>query len=159
MAKHVFELDCKCKDCDGTGLYVGLAENSGSAVVCYKCKGTGKGHIKLEWEDFDGRVERDDVSRVLECNPGICVRQNEEMGFSLEDFGGMSYADWQDGKPFPQKSEMRKFTCPAWWYQTADYDRKPKWDECIGIGSFSNCKHFCNREECWERWDDKFGSK
>lgn len=158
MAKHVFELDCKCKDCGGTGLYVGLAERNGAAVLCYKCKGTGKGHIKLEWEDFDGRVERDDVTRVLECNPGICVGPNEEMGFSLEDFGGMPYHDWQKGKPFPPKSEMRKFTCPAWWYQTADYDSKPDWDECCW-GRFSDCKHFCTKERCWERWDEEFGGK
>lgn len=52
-----------------------------------------------------------------------------------------------------QGEKMRKFTCPAWWYQSVDYEKKPDWEECIGMGSFSNCKHFKNKDFCWERFD------
>ena len=56
--------------------------------------------------------------------------------------------------PFPSGSEMRQFTCPAWWYQAADYEKKPQWDCCgIGGGLFWDCEHFAAKRECWERWD------
>ena len=42
MGEHVIEFDCECESCKGTGLYVGMAEREGSAVVCHTCKGTGK---------------------------------------------------------------------------------------------------------------------
>jgi hypothetical protein len=48
---------------------------------------------------------------------------------------------------------MRNYTCPAWWYQSADYTKKPEWEECIACGSFSECKNFSNKEKCWEKFD------
>jgi len=153
MATHVFETDCQCVECKGSGLYVGLAERDGAAVVCYKCKGTGKAHIKIEWEDFEGRRELPGVARVVANNPGVVVGQDDATGLALTDFGGQSYEDWKAGKPFPPGSEMRKYVCPAWWYQTANYDLKPHWHECICGGSFYSCKHFDEMAECWARWD------
>jgi len=153
MAKHDFEQKAKCTDCGGTGLYVGLAERDGAAVVCYVCKGTGCKTIKITWKDFEGRIPRREIKRVYEVNPGIVIGGGQGGEFRLGDFGGMPYAAWASGKPFPAKSENRKFTCPAWWYQSADYDKRPKWKECIGCGSFYDCEHFGNKEKCWERFD------
>ncbi|HUT57036.1 MAG TPA: hypothetical protein VNA25_04065 [Phycisphaerae bacterium] len=153
MSHHVIEFDQQCKSCGGTGLYVGLAERSGAAVVCHVCKGSGCHHVKVEYDDFTGRNKRKGVTRVLQANPGICVGAGKGGEFTLGDFGGMPCADWARGKPFPPGSEMRQFTCPAWWYQTADYDLKPDWDECIGCGSFSGCEHFQTKAKCWQRWD------
>lgn len=152
--KHVIEYDCKCQSCGGTGLYVGLAERDGAAVVCYRCSGTGKQHMRYEYEDFEGRVPKQGVDRVLQVNPGIVVGRCAD-GPTTADFGGMSYADWSAGKPFPPKSEMRRFTCPKWWYQSADYKRGPDWDECNeSLGrSFSHCPHFANKAGCWARFD------
>jgi hypothetical protein len=48
---------------------------------------------------------------------------------------------------------MRKYTCPAWWYQSADYKKKPNWKECLACGSFSSCKHFSIKQNCWDRFD------
>lgn len=31
----------KCRACDGTGLYAGIFETRGTAVVCRNCKGKG----------------------------------------------------------------------------------------------------------------------
>jgi hypothetical protein len=146
------EFDEKCKACKGTGLYVGMAERKGFGVVCYDCKGTGKFHFSHEYENFIERELRSEVNRVVECNPGIIL------GGDL-DFGGMSYQDWLDGKAFDIGTEMRLFTCPAWWYQIADYDKKPDWKECIGCGQFSNCEHFCNKDVCWIRWNGEFNNK
>ena len=147
---RIFEVDAACSDCAQTGLYKGMGEGQGIAVVCSRCKGTGKAHLKLQWEDFTGRKERQDVSRVLLTNPGIGAGRGN--GYSEEDFGGISYSDWLAGKKFGKGTEMRRFVCPAWWYQSADYSRKPDWKEC-GWGAFSSCEHFHQKDKCWQRFD------
>jgi hypothetical protein len=152
--KHTIEFDEKCKACEGTGLFQGMGEmggRGGAAVVCHDCKGTGCYHYEYEYEDFTEREKKAGVKHVVEVNPGIGV--GEGNGYKFSDFGGMSYEDWLAGKPFVAGMEMRKFTCPAGWYQKADYEKKPNWKECIGWGSFSGCDSFCNKEKCWERWD------
>jgi len=139
------ELIEKCKSCKGTGVYVGMAERDGYGVVCQDCKGMGKRKFTHEYEEFEQRGDAK-IHTILEVNPGIIT------GGKM-DFGGMPYTNWLDGEKFPHKSEMRKFTCPAWWYQSADYDKKPKWDECAGCGSFSACASFPTKNKCWERFD------
>jgi len=139
----------KCKECKGTGIYVGMAEqHSEYGVVCSNCEGTGKIYRKHEYEEFIEK-EISSVSKVLETNPGIYI------GDGTKDFGGISYIEWYNGKPFPNGSEMREFTCPAWWFQSADYNKKPRWQECAKYGSFSECKHFSNKRNCWKRWDEE----
>lgn len=140
----------KCRDCSGTGLFRWMAESAPFAVICYKCKGTGAFQFVHEYEPFTQREKKPGVLQVLQSNPGIAVGIGN--GHTISDFGGISHADWEAGKPFPPGSEMRKFTCPAWWYQTVDYDRKPKWEEC-GLGAFCKCKHFESRDLCWARFD------
>lgn len=150
--KMVFEWVEQCQACKGTGLYVGIAERDGVAVVCHTCRGTGRVQRKHEYEEFTGRKEREGVERVLEVNPGIIVGK---LDGTLEWAGGMVYAEWLSGKGFTPGMEMREHTCPAWWYQRSDHKRKPKWDEC-GFGLFSSCPHFNNKERCWERWDKEY---
>lgn len=150
MAKKVFEADIKCKACKGTGLYVGFAEKDGAAVVCHDCDGTGKYHFRYEYEEFTRKVPANNVKWVFQTNPGIGVGEGE--GFKFSDFGGMSYEDWKSGKKFTDDMAMKNYTCPAWWYQSVDYDRKPHWKECICSGSFSNCKLFKDKYICWARF-------
>ena len=145
MSKHhVIEFDENCKSCQGTGLYMGRAERDGAAVVCHICDGTGCHHVKIQYDNFDGRVGRWDVDRVFKTNPGMCLGKKFPGGSikELSEFGGMPYSDWVCGLPFPAKSENRKYTCPAWWYQSADYAKKPIWSECPILGCFRDCKHF-----------------
>lgn len=153
MSHHVFKQEAACDACKATGLYVGLAERDGSAVVCHRCKGTGEMTIRVEWDDFEGRKNRKGVRRVVEVNPGICI--GEGNGHRLEDFGGLTYEAWKEGVPFGRHTENRNFTCPTWWYQSADYDKKPEWSECgDSLGrSFSQCPHFANKGTCWARFD------
>lgn len=161
MTKTI-EFDEKCKSCDGTGLYVGMAEGKGFAVVCHDCKGTGKFHFKYEYEEFTERKKSKGIKRVLEYNPGFGAGgvYDENPKFAENDFGGMSYEDWEKGKPFPPKSEMRKFVCPAWWYQCVDCDKKPNWQCCPWGSRLSECEYFKTKEKCWERFDEKLkGSK
>ena len=149
MSEHTITIKHKCKACKGTGVYVGMGERDGFGVQCHRCMGTGCQTFSMTYEDFEGRIHRDDVRMVLQCNPGICA------GGSM-DFGGLPYDKWEGGATFRPGSEMRGFTCPAWWYQTADYSLKPGWVECLGSESFCNCKHFPNKVACWERWDREF---
>jgi hypothetical protein len=153
--KHIVEYDCECETCGGTGLYVGMGERDGFAVVCNCCDGTGKRHVKIEYKDFEKRKKRKGIVRVLETNPGIGVGLGKNREYSEDSFGGISYKDWLNGKKFVRGTEMRRFVCPCQWYQNADYDKKPEWDECIACGSFSACKHFPNKSKCWERIDNE----
>jgi len=147
MSHHVIEYDCECSSCRGTGVFNGMAERDGYAVVCHTCKGTGKTHKRYEYDDFTGRKHRDGIHHVVESNPGIVL------GGIEFDFGGQLYEDWEAGTPFPAGSEMRHFTCPAWWYQGVDYEKKPRWEECVGVGMFSQCPHFSRKVDCWARFD------
>jgi len=65
----------ECGSCGGTGLYRGMAEPKGVAVVCLRCGGTGCSEI--EYMPFTERKRRDDVetvrlsrgSFILSCGP------------------------------------------------------------------------------------------
>ncbi len=151
MSHHVINLKVACKACKSTGLYVGRGERDGAAVVCNDCNGTGKEKFRYEYDDFKKRKNIKKVKRVYEVNPGIGIGKGDK--YTLEDLGGMSYQDWAKGVSFSPGMENRKFTCPAWWYQSADYHKKPNWKECIGFGSFSECDQFKDKSNCWERWD------
>ena len=151
--KHVWEQIAECGACQGTGVFVGRREHDGAAVVCHSCDGTGSRTIKIEWSDFEGRKVRDGVNRVFQGNPGIGIREEPSKGLLLEDFGGLGYEAWRVGKPFTRGTEMRAFTCPAWWFQTVEYALKPNWDECIGCGAFTDCKQFRDKAQCWARHD------
>lgn len=152
---HRVEYSCKCYTCKGTGLYVGFAERDGFSVVCNACKGKGQRDIVIEWDDFTGRVIKGEIVTVLEVNPGIIVGLKGKGGlkFTHQFFGGMPYEDWYKGKPFPKCSENRKSICPSQWYQSADYKKKPDWEDCWGVGSFSSCSKFEHKHECWAKFD------
>jgi len=124
-----------------------MGEHDGVGVVCGRCDGTGKQILK--YTPFTSRKKKEGVAKVIEVNPGICVSTKIEIG-------GVSYEDWWNGKGFPPGSEMREYVCPLWWFQCAEYEKKPRWEECksAGLGlSFSSCKHFKNKAECWARYD------
>ena len=149
--KKIVEHDEVCESCGGTGLYVGMAERDGAAVVCDTCKGSGCFHFAHEYTPFEHRKDRRGVRRVFQTNPGICI--GEGNGHTLEEFGGMPTKEWEQGLPFKRGMENRKYTCPCWWYQSANYKLKPDWKECQVFGSFSSCKHFSSKEKCWARFD------
>lgn len=149
-------IEHECENCAGTGLYSGFGEQNGAAVVCHGCTGTGKVIFEKTFKLFSRRQKTKGVKRVFQCNPGITIgeRKAGKGGpLKLKDFGGISPEGWKAGKPFGPGTEMRRFVCPAWWYQSVDYKRKPGWKECGSVGSFSNCPSFKNKSKCWERFD------
>lgn len=153
-----FRVKEKCQACKGTGVFVGMGERDGAGIICRKCEGSGCVIFIHKYEDFERRGEMQDVSRVYQNNPGIGIGENLSKGLSLEDFGGMPYKEFIKGMPFPPGSEMRKFSCPAWWYQSVDPGKKPNWEQC-GFGMFSKCRYFGNKNKCWERWDKEYAQK
>lgn len=160
--KYVIEFDQQCDACEGTGLYVGIGESENAAIVCYKCAGTGKVHKRIEYFPFlEKKPPIIEPKRVFLTNPGICIGEGPveidgiKRNIKLEDFGGMPYSDWKKGKAFPKGHEMRKFTCPGWYYQSADFKKRPDWKECTAVGRFNNCEHFCNKDKCWARFDEE----
>lgn len=148
--QKIIEIEEECSYCNGTGLFNGMAERDGFAVVCNQCKGTGKYIFKHSYKDF---TERKDSSAkyVIKANPGICVGLGDGK-YKPEDFGAISYQDWKDKKEFP---EMRKFTCPRWWNQVAESVGEPNWKECDESWgwSFSQCPSFHAKDKCWKKWD------
>ncbi len=64
-----------CGQCDGTGLYRGMAEPPGVAVVCLGCDGTGC--HEMQYMPFTGRkpsegvreVRRSRGTFILDCGP------------------------------------------------------------------------------------------
>ena len=156
MAKHRFDCRALCETCSGTGLYAGIAERDGFAVVCRSCDGKGWRNRVFEYDDpLATRPRRNGVVRVLYMNPGIICGVGKAGKLTYESYGGMPYDDWLAGHPFPPKSEMREFTCPNWWYQNVDCGLKPEWTECHeGLGfAFSQCLHFKDKAKCWARFD------
>lgn len=65
----------ECPACGGTGLYRGIAEGPGAAVVCSRCDGSGCAEV--EYTPFTSRKRRSDVREVylsrgnfiLACGP------------------------------------------------------------------------------------------
>lgn len=113
----MIEFDEQCGACGGTGLYVGLAERDGSAVVCHECRGTGCHHFWRQYKEFSGRRTRPGVVRVMRSNPGIVMGKGGDRRYSLSDFGGITHEAWERldaPDAFPPKTEMRAFTCPAY---------------------------------------------
>lgn len=146
----------ECWSCKGTGVYSGMGESEEAAIVCHTCKGTGC--VETEYTPFSQRKTNPKIKRVYQANPGIKIGSSPGV-CELSDFGGMVVGDWYAGKPFPLKSENRKYTCPAWWYQSADSTKKPHCDEMCAGGSFSSCKMFEYKNECWKKWDAQEGDR
>lgn len=149
MGKEI-RIKHECGSCGGTGLYVGMAERDGAAVVCGRCK--GKGWQESVFQEFTGRKERKGVLRVFEANVGIVIGEGD--GIKLSDFGGMPLADWISGKRFESGTENRAYACPRQWTQCAG-GPMPAWDKCYScLGrTFKNCAHFDDKATCWAQWD------
>ena len=84
----------KCAACGGTGLYRGMAEPAGVAVICIQCKGTGCDD--LVYEPFTGRKPRVGVLFV-HCSKGSFIMNCGPTSKPV------TYADFQAGK-MPEES-------------------------------------------------------
>lgn len=147
----------ECEACQGSGLYVGLCERDGFAVVCRECSGLGVKY--LAYTPFIARRDRRDICvlRVLEVNPGVFARFLPGLG--MQGFGGISLEDWKAGRGFPRGSEMREHCCPAWWGQLAGREMLGWVCSVRPGGSFLQCPDYDRRALCWQRWDAEGGGR
>ena len=152
------ELEIECEACDGTGLYSGMGESKGLAVVCRKCKGSGKYMYKFEYNDFTGLKERGDIERVYlptGYKLGLGIINFDGVGEIDMNKKGVSYSEFLEGK---RPNRIKEIECPMMADQGACHRVEGFVDGCndLGIGwggTISNCKNQCNRMECWERYE------
>ena len=139
-------VDAQCEACRGSGLYVGIGERDGLAVVCRECRGSGMRPVT--YTPFTGLRLRHDVRKVVQNNPGVVLIPELTRG-------GVGYQEWLERPESAREMgrEVREFYCPAWWHLGAGSGLMPQWEECIKFGSFPACPSFEEKERCWERHD------
>lgn len=154
-------LTIECTSCNGTGLYIGMAEKDGAAVICFKCKGSGQ--VNFTYRPFTGRKQRDDVVRVFKGSFGFMHYASNVMqddGFVLAfASAGCTYEEWLNGvEPKP----MKELYCPYLWtdqhLQTDDVNDLYRncCSEGLPAGNYIfNCKHFSKKQWCWATFETK----
>ena len=137
----------ECSKCGGNGLYVGMAERDGAAVVCRTCDGTGRVERRHEYYEFSGRREREDITQVYATSAGIVLAPNVV-------FGGVSYSEWKERPEsvYDRGVELRQHVCPKWWAQSVGKPG-PAWKPCVQVNRFSDCWYFGDKSACWAAWD------
>jgi hypothetical protein len=116
----IFEATIECPSCGGTGIYQGMAERDGAAVICYSCNGTGFKHIKQEYNKFTGIKKNLKVKRVYKTCGGYGISSNDTIGKDgqLIQFSkaGASYEDWLNDNTIELKP-IKELHCPLIHYQ------------------------------------------
>lgn len=158
MTKHQqFKVLVECPKCNGTGIYVGLAERNGAGVVCSQCHGTGAYRFKYEYTPFTTRRNRKDIKRVYQAHSGYVLTATGKIENDCTSIDmtkqGVSYAEFMAGKlPTP----IEALYCPMCADQSACHDVKGFTDRCIKlnggwIGYIPDCKHK-DYAQCWQRF-------
>lgn len=152
-------IEIVCKDCNGTGLYVGMAERNGAAVICNKCNGTGC--KKFTYTPFTERKLRKGIERVYENGHGyvigsadITTEEGKTIHFSQY---GCTYEEWLSGvKPIP----IKELCCPyQHTYQELRYKDvnalyESRCSHSLRLSDrIKDCKLYKCKETCWEIYD------
>lgn len=158
--KYILQITAECGSCNGTGLYVGMAERDGCAVECSTCKGTGQVEIKHEYKKFKGRNIKKGVNRVFKTSCGyvhsdkdVIRDEGKTIYFSR---GGCTYEEWLNGaEPKP----VEDLYCP-YIFTNQDMQRrdhpahafyKSNCDNTLG-SMIQDCKMFREKEKCWKKF-------
>jgi hypothetical protein len=160
-SKAIFKAKAQCSSCGGTGLYKGMAEKDGSAVVCYTCKGTGCEDINISYTPFSKKKTIRRVKRVFRDSCGYMhapddVTTKEGITIKFSE-GGCTYKEWLNGEsPKPVKD----LYCPYLWtrqgLQSKDVGGlyKDRCNKCGLLGSYiSDCKFWGDKATCWEIYE------
>lgn len=149
----------KCKSCNGTGLYSGMAEADGCAVVCYTCEGTGCD--TLSYTPFTARTKKAGVKRVFAktCGYGHAADDyTDKKTGKVTKFseGGASYEEWLSGK---KPKPVKELYCPYLWtsqgLQNKDKNDlyKTRCSKSTSMGS--SCSHYADKATCWGIFEGK----
>jgi hypothetical protein len=153
------EMTIECPSCKGTGVYTGMAEGGGAAVVCSKCNGTGAYKYSYSYNEFTGRKKREDVKRVYLRGMGYKIGLGkinfDGIGEIDMDKEGVSYEEFLRGK---MPTYIKKLGCPMLADQSACHEIKGFTKECDRlnggwIGYIPECKYRDNKDKCWERFE------
>jgi hypothetical protein len=153
------EMEIECQACKGSGVYTGMGEREGAAVVCHKCDGTGAYQYKFSYNEFTGRKQRDDVARVYKSGYGYVISTGNVKFGDVDidmDKEGVSYQEFMNGH-MPKHSES--IACPMLADQGLCHKIPGFVDECMElnggwVGQISSCKNQCNKRDCWKRFND-----
>lgn len=158
------KIKVKCKSCNGSGLYKGMAENEQCAVVCNDCRGSG--WHWFEYDEFAERTKRNDVQRVFKGTYGFVHSHRDvvDEDFKLIEFskGGCTYEEWIAGaEPKP----VKELYCPYLWtsqhLQSEDvndlYKTRCRADDGKGLqwGTISSCGYWKDKAKCWKIFEGK----
>jgi hypothetical protein len=92
---NVQEVKTECNSCSGTGLYCGMCEPVGTAVICINCGGTGC--ATLRYVPFEERHEKRGVKTVS-------ISRGSFIGTGVGAHGNsISYEEFKNGKMPGQK--------------------------------------------------------
>lgn len=149
---ETFRCKIECPDCGGTGLYVGLAERDGSAVICHTCKGTGCYEKTFNYSLFTKKKVRKDVKRVYKSSFGyIHTVEDIKVEGELQEFSkaGVDYESWLTGAaPRPLKT----LYCPLLWTHQEWHSPIHCKDGSAGM-YIPNCPHKFEMEKCWKLFE------
>ena len=144
----------QCSSCGGTGLYTGMAEKDGAAVLCKRCQGSGA--YILEYIPFTGKkAPPSSITWVYAQNPSATL-------LTPETPGGVSRNEWLENpdSALQEGREVRTAACPKWWYDLSSMsDKAPDWEACKFTGPYADCPFFASKDRCWEQWDADQASK
>ncbi len=76
----------ECPSCNGTGLYAGMCEGPGEAVICIRCG--GKGWSYYTYTPFRGRKKREGITKIRLSRGSLIVTGVGGIGsfISYEEF-------------------------------------------------------------------------
>ena len=152
------KLIIECKSCKGTGVYQGMGEGGGAAVICCTCKGAGR--AEFEYTEFTGRKNKSGVSRVYLAGYGYKISTGivnfNGVGAVDMDKEGVSYEEFCRGEV---PTHVKQLGCPL----LADQGR------CQGLEGFiercnsfnggwldyiPSCSNRSNSAECWRIFEE-----
>jgi len=155
------EMTIECPSCEGTGIYSGMGESKDVAVVCYKCEGTGAYKYKYNYNEFNGRKDKENIRRVYLSGYGYKIGLGkilfDGIGEIDMDKEGVSYQEFLDGK---SPEHIKTLACPMVADQGACHKIKGFTEKCNELnGGWLNyiprCRNQDRKNECWERFDEK----
>lgn len=148
----------ECKSCKGTGVYQGMGEGGGAAVICQTCKGIGK--TEFEYTEFTGRKKKSGVSRVYLNGYGYKISTGvvnfKGIGKVDMDKEGVSYEEFCEGK-IP--THIKQLGCPMLVDQGRCRDIAGFTKRCDSFNGgwldfIPSCENKANSAECWRIFEE-----
>ena len=148
----------ECKSCKGTGVYQGMGEGDGAAVVCHTCGGTGK--TEFEYTEFTGRKHKSGVSRVYLGGYGYQISTGtvifKGVGQIDMDKEGVSYEEFCEGK---MPTHIKQLWCPMLADQGRCHSIEGFIERCNSFNGrwlsyIPDCANKAHSAECWRIFEE-----